>query len=264
VKSTHVGMGVIICEDVIDVDQEFFKKYISALRDAKENTFTYIEEGGITYAVNATGFKFNVEDIAIAPQRFLNTRSPEALGDLVNEAHEFINKLENAIYDALVEYCRYFPDAATTAWWRPLGHLAGYENGQKIGPHCDDQVPFEWGQKTGNQVSMHNSTSINLYLNDCVESTEELDETNFIGGELCFPHVPYKWKPKSGSVIAYPSNYVGRHEVLPVTHGQRYAYLSMACYGTSFTSEEVIGQDNPHRIWMPNLIEDSRHNLIKS
>ena len=109
---------------------------------------------------------------------------------------------------------------------------------------------------TGNQVSMHNSTSINLYINDCVAKEEDLNEFNYMGGELNFPHAGYSWRPKSGSVVLYPSNYVGRHEVLPVTAGRRYAFLTMACYGTAFNSEEFVGQNNPHKIWMPNLQSD--------
>lgn len=253
-KSHHVGMGVVICENVIDINQVFLHDYMSRLRLSKENTFTYIEENGKKYAVNATGFKFDMDGVAVAPQRFMNTRLAETLGELTEDANLFIDSLENAIYEAFVEYCRYFPDAATTAWWRPLGHIAGYDVGQKIGPHCDDQVPFEWGQKTGNQVSMHNSTSINLYLNDCVSSEGELDGFNYIGGEISFPQIPFTWKPRAGSAVIYPSNYIGRHEVLPVIKGSRYAYLTMACYGTSFTSSEVVGEINPQRIWMPDLI----------
>ena len=255
-KSQHVGMGVVVCEDVIDIDQAFLHEYMSALRTSRENTFTYIEENGVTYAVNATGFKFSLEGVALAPQRFMNTRTAETLGHILDRVNDFVDSLENAIYEALVEYCRYFPDAATTAWWRPIGHIAGYDANQRIGPHCDDQVPFEWGQKTGNQVSMHNSTSINLYLNDCVSSDDELNGFNYTGGEISFPQIPFTWMPRAGSVVAYPSNYIGRHEVLPVIQGSRYAYLTMACYGTSFTSDEYVGQANSQRIWMPSLIND--------
>jgi len=60
-----------------------------------------------------------------------------------------------------------------------------------------------------------------------------------------------------GSVAIYPSSYIGRHEVLPVSAGQRYAYLSIACYGTSFDREEIVGQENPYKVWMPNLVDEA-------
>jgi len=255
-KSKHIGMGVVIIEDLIDIDQDLLFEYMGWIRQNQEDTFTYHEEDGVRYATNKTGFKFNISDIEKAPQRFLDTKGQQLNIEIPQKYIDFIDSLENAVYDALVEYCCYFPDAATTSWWRPNGHIAGYENGQGIGQHCDDQVPYEWGKPTGNQVSMHNSSSINLYLNDCVETEEQLNDHTFIGGEIHFPNIPFVFKPKKGSVAIYPSSYIGRHEVLPVTKGQRYAYLSIACYGTSFEQEELVGQQNVYKVWMPKLIED--------
>ena len=256
-KSKHIGMGVVICEEVIDIDQNLFFEYMDWIRKNEESTFTYHEENGIKYATNKTGFKFNLTDIAKAPQRFLDTKGNQSGIEAPQRYIDFIDSLEDAIYDSLVEYCCYFPDAARTSWWRPNGHIVGYENGQGIGQHCDDQVPYEWGKPTGNQVSMHNSASINLYLNDCVDSEQELNGHNYVGGELHFPNISTTWKPKMGSVAIYPSSYIGRHEVLPVSAGQRYAYLSIACYGTSFDREEVVGEENPYKKWMPNLIDEA-------
>ena len=256
-KSKHIGMGVVIIDDVINIDQDLLFEYMSWMRKNEESTFTYHEEDGIKYATNKTGFKFNLSDIAKAPERFLDTKGKQLGIEAPQKYIDFIDSLEGAIYDALVEYCCYFPDAAGTSWWRPNGHIAGYKNGQGIGQHCDDQVPYEWGKPTGSQVSMHNSSSINLYLNDCVDSEEDLNGHNYVGGELHFPNVPLTWKPKMGSVAIYPSSYMGRHEVLPVSAGQRYAYLSIACYGTSFDREEIVGQENPYKVWMPNLVDEA-------
>lgn len=256
-------MGVVICEDVIDIDQDFLFEYINWIRKNQEDTFTYHEENGVKYAVNKTGFKFKLEDVQQAPQRYLDTKGQNFYTETPKEYINFVDNLENAVYDALVEYCCYFPDAATTSWWRPTGHIAGYENGQRIGPHCDDQVPYEWGKETGNQVSMHNSSSINLYLNDCVSSESEMTDYSYLGGQIHFPNVPYVYAPKSGSVAIYPSSYMGRHEVYPVTFGQRYAFLSISCYGTSFEQKEIVGQENPHKFWMPDIIKDV-HNKINS
>lgn len=254
--SKHVGMGVVICENVIDIDQKFLFEYINWIKKNQEDTFTYHEENGVRYATNKTGFKFKLEDVQYAPQRFLDTKGLSFSLETPKEYIEFIDDLEKAIYDALVEYCCYFPDAATTSWWRPSGHIAGYENGQRIGLHCDDQVPYEWGKETSNQVSMHNSSSINLYLNDCVDNEKLLNNYNYLGGEIHFPNCSYIYKPKAGSVVIYPSSYIGRHEVFPVEKGQRYAYLSIACYGTSFDQKEIVGQESSYKHWMPDLVSD--------
>lgn len=250
-KSKHLGMGIVACEDVMEVDSSLLKEYTAWLKKNEEDSFTYYEEDGVRYAKNKTGFKFKVDDVQLAPQRFLDLKGEHVDREPKQEWVDFIQQCEDAIYDALVEYCAYFPDAGTTAWWRPRGHIAGYENGQHIGPHCDDQVPWDWGTRPQNQVSMHNSTSTNLYLNNCGE--------DYQGGEMHFPNIGRVYEPKAGTVLIYPSNYIGRHEVFPVTEGARYAFLTMACYGVDFSNDqEYIGSDNPYKIWMPDLISDSQ------
>ena len=54
--------------------------------------------------------------------------------------------------------------------------------------------------------------SVLLYLNDDYE-----------GGEIEFRHSNIKFKPKAGSVLFFPSNFLYVHEVYPVTKGPRYA-----------------------------------------
>lgn len=250
-KSEHLGMGVVVCEGVLDVDQDLLTEYTSWLKKNEEDSFTYYEEDGVKYARNKTGFKFRLDDISLAPQRFLDLKGEMIGREPKQEWLDFVQQCEDAIYAGLVEYCKYFPDAATTAWWRPRGHIAGYENGQHIGPHCDDQIPWEWGTRPQSQVSMFNNTSTNLYLNTC--------GLDYQGGQMNFPSIPAEYSPKAGDVVMYPSNYIGRHEVLPVTEGSRYAFLTMACYGIDLDNEhEVIGAENPYKIWMPNLIDDCR------
>ena len=51
-----------------------------------------------------------------------------------------------------------------------------------------------------------------FYLNDDYE-----------GGEIEFRHSGIKFKPKAGSVLFFPSNFLYVHEVYPVTKGPRYA-----------------------------------------
>lgn len=54
--------------------------------------------------------------------------------------------------------------------------------------------------------------SVLLYLNDDYE-----------GGEIEFQNSGIKFKPKEGSVLFFPSNFLYVHEVYPVTKGPRYA-----------------------------------------
>lgn len=252
----HIGMGVVIIENLFEIDKNLLLDYINWLKKSPENTFEYFVEDGEKYARNQTGFIFKYKDIEFAPQRFLDTRGKNRPDKDDGKFNTLVDLLEDSAYKGLVEYCKIFPDAATTSWWRPVGHVAGYKEGQRIGPHCDDQVPYVWGEETGNQVSMHNSVSINLYLNDCTNEEIKNPILEYNGGELNFPNVPFQWMPKSGSAAIYPSNYIGRHEVLPVLSGERYAFLTMACYGTSFDNKEKVGEPNEYKIWMKDLISD--------
>lgn len=54
--------------------------------------------------------------------------------------------------------------------------------------------------------------SVLLYLNDDYE-----------GGELTFRHSGITFKPKPGSVLFFPSNFLYVHEVAPIIKGPRYA-----------------------------------------
>ena len=54
--------------------------------------------------------------------------------------------------------------------------------------------------------------SVLLYLNDDYE-----------GGDIEFKHSGVKIKPKAGSILFFPSNFLYVHEVHPVTKGPRYA-----------------------------------------
>jgi predicted 2-oxoglutarate/Fe(II)-dependent dioxygenase YbiX len=102
-----------------------------------------------------------------------------------------------------------------------------------------------------NEYPKHAKVSINIYMNECVESEDQLDGTNFTGGAIRFRHAKYEHKPKMGTAVIYPANYIGTHEVTPVTGGIRVAYLGSFLYGSPENSSP-----NDSRIWMKNLKED--------
>jgi hypothetical protein len=243
------GCGVVEFENVINIDKLFLKEYINYISSINESAFIYVEEDGKRYALNKTGFKFEVNDIPEAPSRY--TKLYEQ--DTDKKYTKFIEEINEGLYKCLVEYCKLYPDAHTTIWWKGNGHIAGYSVGQWIGPHCDDQIPFTFGEIPTNEFPIHNTVSCGLYLNDCVE-TENVDEFTYSGGEMNFPHAKVTYSPKSGGVIMYPSNYIGRHEVKPVTKGYRYVFLQFYSYGIpknsnleSFTMLENLKKDaQPH------------------
>jgi hypothetical protein len=244
------GCGVVEFENVINIDKTFLKEYIEHIESINESAFTYVEEDGKKYALNKTGFKFEVQDIPEAPSRYTKLYEDNADKKYI----EFIDKINKGLYQCLVEYCKLYPDAHTTIWWKGNGHIAGYSPGQWIGPHCDNRIPFNFGQVPQNEFPIHNTVSCGLYLNGSVD-VDNVDNFTYSGGEIYFPHAKTTYKPKSGGVIMYPSNYIGRHEVKPVTKGNRYVFLQFYSYGIpknssldSFTMLENLKKDSqsPH------------------
>jgi hypothetical protein len=251
-----LGSGLAIAEDAFDIDQKFLFDYINWLKKQEEDTFTYIEEDGKRYAINRTGFKFDLDSVSMAPERFVDPLCKLSDRKPTEEQQQLIHNLEDLVYKSLVEYCKIYTEASTVCWWRSPGHIATYSNGQSIGQHCDDQIPYEYGKPPKNEYPKHSKVSINIYLNDGVESEEELDGTNFIGGDIFFKHANYTHKPKAGTIAIYPTNYIGTHEVYPVTRGKRIAYLAAISYGTP-DNGSPIPVEGESRIWMPNLRKDA-------
>lgn len=251
-KITDVGSGLCVAENLFDIDPKFTIDYINFLRKLEQDTFTYVEENGKTYAVNKTGFKFDINEVSLAPERFINPLCDGYDQKPTTEQVKLVGEMESCVYKVLVEYCKIYPDAATVCWWRSAGHFATYSKGQGIGPHCDDQIPYQESLGVANEYPKHAKVSINIYLNDCVDSTSQLNGYNFTGGQIRFRHAKYEHKPKMGTAVIYPANYVGTHEVLPVVDGMRVAYLSSFLYGSPENS-----QPNDGRIWMKDLKKDS-------
>ena len=100
--------------------------------------------------------------------------------------------------------------------------------------HADVSTDYEYGKPhPRDQLATRNSVSVVAYLNDSVESEDELDGTNFTGGSHNFAYLDINHKNiKKGDMLFFPSNYVAAHEVQPVTGGWRYSYLGWYCQGT--------------------------------
>jgi hypothetical protein len=88
-------------------------------------------------------------------------------------------------------------------WSDPEGwQILKYEEGHYVENHYDD------GKKRPRTLSMC------FYLNEDYE-----------GGEIEFPRLNLKFKPKENQMIVFPSNYIYNHIVNPVTKGKRYAIV---------------------------------------
>ena len=250
IKYHNYGGGVVSFDNVIDVDKKFLKQYVLWLEKKEEDIFTYVEKDGVTSAVNLTNFKFDLDDVPKTPERFsTNGRA------LTQEQEDFMQACTDGLYRCMVQYCLLYPEVTPSIWWKTSGHIAGYSNGRGIGPHCDDTIQFDFDEMPKNEFPIHNTLSGALYLNDCVESEDELNEDNFIGGHIKFKYTGLDYMPKTGSAVIYPSSYIGTHEVTPVTQGSRYVFLEFFAYGIPKNGDGTPGKGDNLQ-WLPNIRND--------
>lgn len=89
-----------------------------------------------------------------------------------------------------------------------------YSDGAGAGLHVDDQFkpPRQFGR---DKYVMH---LLNQFAGLLYISTDDLE-----GGELVFPDHDISVKPLTGTLVAFPSNYLFPHVVTPVTRGKRIA-----------------------------------------
>jgi predicted 2-oxoglutarate/Fe(II)-dependent dioxygenase YbiX len=113
--------------------------------------------------------------------------------------------LDNQIFEcaknAIIHYCDDFPDLEISS---DSGYtLLRYETGQFYKQHVDS---FKQEQR---------ALSCSFVLNDDYE-----------GGEFAFFDRKIKLKPKKGSVVMFPSNFMYPHEIMPVQNGIRYSIIT--------------------------------------
>jgi len=78
----------------------------------------------------------------------------------------------------------------------------------KYGPGCHIRAHTDTATAFSKRV-----ISVVAYLNE-----------GYAGGEICFPLLGVKFRPKAGSVLMFPSDYL--HSVSPVSAGERYVFVT--------------------------------------
>jgi predicted 2-oxoglutarate/Fe(II)-dependent dioxygenase YbiX len=198
--TTHLGNAIVRYDNVLDIDKNYMTGFYKRLNQ-----------------LNVGDHQYTFSEIAAmdAPQRFIE------LHKLPSEDQQFIKDINNAIHHCVKEYIKLFPVLTQTLRWFTQGYIIKYENGQSIGPHSDTNIAYaEDGVTPVNTAPIQNILTCGLMLNDGYE-----------GGEVYYRPWNITTKPSAGSVLIYPSSFVGCHEVRPVTTGVRYAYLMWYGHG---------------------------------
>ncbi len=101
--------------------------------------------------------------------------------------------------------------------WFENPQVLRYEPGGLYGPHADSEhfMPSEgcWRKVIDRDIS------ILLYLNE-----------DFTGGELSFRQFNYRYRPRTGDLLFFPSHGQYAHQALPVGSGVRYVVVSWAAW----------------------------------
>lgn len=97
--------------------------------------------------------------------------------------------------------------------WFEAPQVLRYTSGGYYRPHCDSDG---WNkEKQVWEPALDRHLSLLIYLDD-----------DYDGGELVFPNFDFKLNPRSGLLVAFPSDHRYLHGAMPVLFGHRHAIVS--------------------------------------
>jgi predicted 2-oxoglutarate/Fe(II)-dependent dioxygenase YbiX len=138
--------------------------------------------------------------------------SARSVGHLVNEAlQRIVDELIEPLYEVQIDYWEH-PDILV---YPPGGFYVLHNDGESV-VHDPEQFIWEWRRTVDRDIS------VVWYLND-----------DFEGGELVFPRFQLSIRPRTGTVVTFPSTRDYPHATNPVARGMRFAIATwMAAVGT--------------------------------
>jgi hypothetical protein len=257
----HLGTGVVLFEKAIDIDQNLVLPYIASLKEKaikEDYQIIHDDKNNPVYAINRSGHRYAIEDIHKSSSHIMNFVDENTNVDIIN----FFNKCEKSFYEGVLSYSTLFPMIVTSLWWRTQGHILAYGQESAMGLHSDNDVNYQPGFEPDLQVATRSVVGVIIYLNDSVEDKKDVIKYEYTGGEIHFPYADITYKPKTGDMLMFPSNYLGSHEIGYCHDGNRYAYIGYFSHGSAHLerginithSEIPVGSQG--QIWMPNIIDD--------
>jgi hypothetical protein len=195
-KKTHLAPGIVAYDNVMADPQAFISK-IESLVLSKDLVWTPGQvgdsKGSLETKLNTKHRNVDVIGLPAYDRRAISDQPTIML-----TTHLKLNKEVLPVIDDYADEFR-IKEFATGENWQILK----YGEGQHFGDHADDAKNYP------------RTFSISFYLNDDYE-----------GGEIEFPRLGIKVKPKANQAIVFPANYVYNHIVHPVTSGVRWAVVN--------------------------------------
>lgn len=252
--------GLVAFPDAAEIDQEFLDGWVKRrtnfigglegktdrrLKTAEE--YTIDEDGNY---VNRGGYKFTPKQFNTTPLRLVGL-----LYEAEPEDKAFVEYLDSVLALCLEEYMMIYPEVRRSIWYRTPSHGCVYSDGHSLGPHSDQGVErgnAEWGygiadpeDKPVNEFPTKTVVTASVILKDTAE-----------GGEMYFPHAEHREKFPVGTVVFYPSSYIGSHSVSEITGGERVSYLQFYCHGAPMDGQSQTHVDawlNKKGEWVPPM-----------
>lgn len=261
VEPEHLGGGIVLFRNAINVDQDLVIPYIAALKEkaVKEDyKIIYDEDNNPLYAINRSGHRYAVEDIHKSSSHIMNFIYEETSQDVI----DFFELCEKTFYQSLLKYATLFPMLIPSLWWRTQGHILAYGPESSMGLHSDNDVNYQPGFEPDLQLAIRSVVGSIIYFNDSVNEASDIIKHEYLGGEIEFPYANVVYKPKSGDLIMFPSNFMAAHNIKPCHDGSRYAYIGYYSQGSAQPERgiNIIADEFPAgkqgQIWMPNVVKD--------
>lgn len=261
VEPKHLGMGVVLFENAIDVDQDKIIPFIASLKEKAikdDYKIVYDEDNEPLYAINRSGHRYEIKAIYSSSSHIMDFLNQESDPSLI----EFFLKCEKTFYKNLLKYVELFPMLLPSLWWRTQGHILAYSPGSDMGLHSDNDVNYQPGFEPDLQVATRSVVGSIIYFNSSVESKNDIKKYEYLNGEICFPYADVIYKPKSGDLLMFPSNYLGSHEIKKCQEGNRYAYIGYYSQGSPQPDRGIdifhgdIAPGLQGQIWMSNIVKD--------
>jgi len=255
----ELGPGIVLFKNAIEIDQDLIIPYLFSLKEKaikEDYTIIYSDDNKPVYAVNRSGHRYSIEDIDKSCSHIMHFADQQD-----SLYYDFFKTCEESIYQCLIRYIEKFPMAAPCLWWKTQGHVVAYSPGSSFGLHADNDVNYQPGAIPDQQLATRNVIGALIYFNDSVDELSDIKKYEYIGGEIIFPYLNVKYKPKAGDLIMFPSNFLAAHEVKECHGGYRYGYVGYFAQGSSDESRGINIREKTSvidsgQVWIPELFDD--------
>lgn len=264
-NSNHLGMGIVLFKNAIDVDQDLIIPFLESLKEKalKEDYTIIYDDKKPIYAINRSGHRYSLEDINKSCNHimaFINDQTDAKISS-------FFKECEDTMYNALLHYVERFPMLLPCLWWRTQGHVVAYGHGATFGLHCDNDINYQPGAEPDQQLAIRNVVGCLIYLNSSVENESLIENREFVGGQLVFPYADVEYSPKAGDLIMFPSNYLATHEVKESKFNNRYGYVGYFAQGSEHPERGIkirypSDKIDSGQVWMPEIVNDYKNFIL--